>query len=713
MAKQLKISADTSEVRKSILDLGKTMKGELGKSNIEIFSKDTKQFLRTEAVKGAELLKGKMDKIAESVVKHQKALEKVKQGSKEELRIKEKILNATKRIAELDKDRGGLSSVAQGLEDPKAPGGMRGILSKIPGLGSLGKGAGAAMGGGIFGRALGMMGRLGPLGLLGGAVGGAGLYGLSRARAGFKTFEGGIGDRVQLGGRGITDMTPNDPDRLARAGMNALSLRSARMRDVDVFGRSGATQESVMRRAEFERNFGVQSGTLSGMGGQLRGVMGGKGADKSVMAIQAALIASGITDEIGPYLETTANMLTQLNERGFTFDDSALALFNSIVDRNQNIERTNRLIGNVDQGIRGSTGEANAFFQTAFGKAGIGGGTIGGAQAAIRTGGLFGMNLEKNPLLQGTADAGAFQAMGIGGKTMQRVASATVGMLDQMFGSESEIKKQLNDPETRQAAAQRQMSRQRLIMRTFGLTDEGQAAEVNQLLREAANPETSGKRQANIQKRLKDVKEGNTELGNLKAINKSSAGMLDVLKNKRISIEDAIGEQMAPVMVTMRDTLLSIDKMILDILMGIAKIIPGMETPQSRYEQALEGDKVITDEKAKELASRPKSQFIKESSKFVGKELEIKEEIGRLKKRRDAGQLGPNMEMAVGGIIKNLEKQLKNLQDSQEKAMEAYKEQVELQRKQVQLTEKNVKVNSDVAKNTKDAKGGIPNGTSE
>jgi hypothetical protein len=39
------------------------------------------------------------------------------------------------------------------------------------------------------------------------------------------------------------------------------------------------------------------------------------------------------------------------------------------------------------------TGESNAFFQNVFNKAGIGGGTIGGAQAAMRMGGLFGADL--------------------------------------------------------------------------------------------------------------------------------------------------------------------------------------------------------------------------------------------------------------------------------------------------------------------------------
>jgi len=468
-----------------------------------------------------------------------------------------------------------------------------------------------------------------------------------------------------------------------------------------------------MQRAGFERNFGVQEGTLSGMGGQLRGVMGGKGADKSVMAIQAALISSGITDEIGPYLETTANMLTQLNERGFTFDDSALALFNAITDRNQNIERTNRLIGNVDQGIRGSTGESNAFFQTAFGKAGIGGGTIGGAQAAIRTGGLFGMNLEKNPLLQGTADAGAFKAMGIGGKTMQRVAQATVGMLDQMFGSESEIQNQLKDPKTRQAGAQRQMSRQRLIMRTFGLTDEGQAAEVNQLLREAAKPATSDKRQGDIQKRLKNIKDGNTELGNLKAINTSNAGILDMLKNKKLTVEDSIGAQMAPVMISMRDSLLSIDKLILNILMGLAKIIPGMETPQSKYEEAQEGKRLITDEKAQEIAKMPKKERLKELGKLGKSGIDAQLEADRLRKRQASGAMGPNTEMAIGGWIKEQDKIAKMSRDNENKVFTAIKENSELMKKGLKLSEQNVKANTDVVKNTKDAKGGLPNGTSQ
>jgi hypothetical protein len=52
------------------------------------------------------------------------------------------------------------------------------------------------------------------------------------------------------------------------AGLNSLSLRSSRLRDMDVFGAGGASQKAVIQRAQFERNFGVEEGTLSGIGSQ-------------------------------------------------------------------------------------------------------------------------------------------------------------------------------------------------------------------------------------------------------------------------------------------------------------------------------------------------------------------------------------------------------------------------------------------------------------
>jgi hypothetical protein len=126
-------------------------------------------------------------------------------------------------------------------------------------------------------------------------------------------------------------------------------------------------------------------------------------------------------------------------------------------------------------------------------------------------------------------------------------------------------------------------------MRTFGLADEGQAAEVNQLLQEAANPATSAKRQENIQKKLQNIKQGNSELGNLQAINKSTAGQLDVLKNMRTNIEDNLGQKVAPAMITMRDTLLSIDRAILKLLDTF-----GIDTTEENKAEALAGKDTLS-----------------------------------------------------------------------------------------------------------------------
>ena len=90
-------------------------------------------------------------------------------------------------------------------------------------------------------------------GLAGGAAIGALLYGSSRISKGREAYVGGIPDRMKLMGRGVDDMQLNDRLGAAQAGLNAQSMRAARLRYIDVFGREGASQESVTRRARFKR----------------------------------------------------------------------------------------------------------------------------------------------------------------------------------------------------------------------------------------------------------------------------------------------------------------------------------------------------------------------------------------------------------------------------------------------------------------------------
>lgn len=565
MSRQIKISGDTSELRKSLIDISKLLKNDLGKSKIELFSPETKKLLKGEAVAQAEALKKQIDAIKNSTKKHADAMKDVVKGSKEELRIKEKILKAQQHISKLEGERQRMGQFQEQIGGKGFLGGLKQGFGKIPLMGRLGGLAG--------------MGALGGAGLLlGGGALAAGAYGISRVMAARETYGSGVDARVRLRGRGVTDMNPSDTKGMYAAGLNSLTLRQSRLRDMDVFGAGGATQKSVIQRAQFERNFGIEEGTLSGIGSQFRSSMGGGGASQTLMKLQASLIASGVSDAIGPYLETAAAMLTELNERGFTMDESVTSLFNSMLKLGMGEGRIQQLSMGADAGIRGSSGEANAFFQNVFNKAGIGGGTIGGAQAAMRMGGLFGVDLNKYKAM-GSTDRKAMEVLGIGGSNhMQNVAGNTLGQLDQLFGSEAEINKQLGskDKSTQQGGAMRRLSRLRYMMSAFGLKDEGQAAEVEGLLKKAqkASPEEQKK----IMRKVQDIKESTPELENLKKINSSNEGIYQLLQNEKQTMEDAIGEATAGHFNKINELLRSIDGAIL----ALAKFITGYETPEER-----------------------------------------------------------------------------------------------------------------------------------
>jgi hypothetical protein len=572
MSRQLKIGADTSEIKKSITELSRMVGKDLGKSKIELFAPETKKLLRGEALTQAAALKRQIDQIKDSTKRHAQAIQDVVRGSKEELKIKKEILREAQHILKLEKDLGRINDLGDELKGGKGGfrGGLAKALAKIPGIGKL-----SAAGG------MGLMGGAGLLG--GGALLAGGAYGISRLMSARETYSGGIDARMRLRGRGVNDMNSANSADMESAGLNSLSLRSARLRDMDVFGRAGATQQSVIGRAKFERNYGVEEGTLSGIAGNFRSSMGGKGANQTLMKLQASLIASGITDAIGPYLETAAQMLTDINEKGFTMDESVTSLFNSMLKLGMGEGRTQKLMTGADAGIRGASGEANAFFQNIFGKAGIGGGTIGGSQAAMRMGGLFGVDLDKYKAMGGT-DRKTFETLGIGGADhMQNVAGATISQLDKMFGNDKDIDKQLNskDESTRKGGAMKRVSRLNYVMRAYGLKDEGQAAEVEGLLKQAKTS-TPEQRKA-IMRKVQDIKENTPELENLKRINASNEGIFDILKNKKIRIEDEMGEATAGLYNKTNELLQSIDGAIL----AIAKFVTGYETPQERADALL------------------------------------------------------------------------------------------------------------------------------
>lgn len=612
MVRKLKIDGDTSGIKRSLLDLSKTLKS-MEKSQIELMTPDTKKLIRGEAQKHFKALDTEIKNMQKSLKENVEIHKKSIKGSKEELVLKHQILDVQNKINVATRQQQQVAGIAQtlgggGARSPGAGGGILNRIGRIPGLSRVGG----------LGRILGLG--------VGGAVAGAGAFGLSRLQAGFGTFQGGIQNRLGLMGRGVGDLELNDPRGAANVGLNAVSMRQARLRDMDVFGRGGASQSSVIQRAGFERGFGLQGGALSGIGGGLRKGLGGQGAEKAVMQLQAQLIASGIRDEIGPWLESSSNMLIQLNENGFTFNDSALAAFSALAKATGRPEKSARLMTSVDQAIRGSQGEANAFFQTVFGDAGIGAGTIGGAQAAIRSGGLFGLNLDTLGGGINSKDREMFEALGMGGDTGSKVARKTLDRLDRMFPEEKGA--------TREQKSLQRLSRNRFMMRAFGTGSEVDAAKITKLLEIISTGSEPQRKKA--KKDLEGLREGNSQLGNLKAINASSAGALNILKNLQTTQSDILGGRIAPAVEIMRDAVIRIDTMIGGIVGFLGGTTPGEALKGGLRTSKLGGDFGSLGEA--QAATDAELEALPQGQRFVGRRQLLK---ARQRSQRSALESNP------------------------------------------------------------------------
>lgn len=365
---KLRIQGDVSGVKKSILDLGKDLKS-LGKTKISVFSEQDRKFIKEELNKELGTMKSKLMENKAEVTKLLKEQSKLEKGSKAELDYRKKILNSyqqqTRLAQQMDrmqkqrKDMGGMGGTGGSTG---GSGGIGGILGKL----------GTAIGSGAL------------------AVGGMALV---RGYQSAQQYAGGAKNRVRLKGLGVQGDNFGSPEELAAAGMTEQDMIRRRIEQTARLGRAGGSQESVLGQAKFERAYGLEEGSLSNVSGALRGQMGGTQADQAQMKLQASIMTAGIEDAIGPYLESVTDLLTDINKNGMTSTDEMIRMFATMVKTGERTpEQIAEAFKGIDQAVKGASGEANAFFQTAFARGGIGGGTVGATRLAMSSGGISGLN---------------------------------------------------------------------------------------------------------------------------------------------------------------------------------------------------------------------------------------------------------------------------------------------------------------------------------
>lgn len=531
---RIKIGADTGDLRRSFRDISRDAKA-LGKERISLFNKEEREFLRSGAKAGIQGINKVIEQQNSLLTKARAEREKLVKGTDEERKKQVEIIKLLREKAKLENQSLQLQKASKEL----APTGMDKMKD--------------AVGKTSWGAKLGKFIKS-PIAMGGAALLGAGAFAAHRGMEGFNTWEGGINDRVKLRGMGMRAPL-RDAQGAADVGMSSLDYRSAQIQSINAFGRNNSKESDVLGRAKFERNFGLDSGSLTNAGAGLQATMGSKGANEAMMKLQASILASGIDDAIGPYLETAVGFLSQINENGTLNNTELASLIAGFTAKGESPQMVSRAFSNMQQGITGSSGEANAFFQNAFSRMGIGGKTIGGTQAAIESGGLFGMDGSKVAGLGSRKGVqGALKQLGITGEgtgSQDRAKGIVSQIMQTVGGKKGESFDNLakRDPQSALMAGN--------MMKRMGL---GKTAVEGMgsigLLEDVASGKVSGE---DFQKKM-DKMQMSPELRNLDDIKKSAEGQYSALEAMHTTIKDELGGKLVPIADTIKRVIMNIDK---------------------------------------------------------------------------------------------------------------------------------------------------------
>lgn len=513
MSSQLKISADTSEVKKSILDIGKSLK-DLKGSSVKIFSPEDKKFLKGEMKKEIGLMKAKLKENRDEISKLVSEQKKLTAGSDEELENRKKILAAYKTQAQLGRQLGQTQKASKG--------GMGG-----------GSGGGIDFGG--IGTALMNFARLIP-GLAAIATVG---YAVTKGMKANDQYVAGAPNRNKLKGLGVSEENFGSAQELSRVGLSEQDMVQRRVEATATLGRDGTSNDTEMRKAGFERAFGLEGGSMTGMATQMRGQMGGKGATDAQMKLQASVFAAGIEDAVGPYLESAVQLLTHINENGMTNTAEMTSMLAQLTkDGQRTPEQMAKTFGGMNDAVKGASGEASAFLQTAFARAGIGGGTIGGTKFAMESGGIMGMNGDElskrgyNPeLLKNMESSGM-----IGGQNgLGKRSGAILDMMKSAGGLKTgESISGITDPD-------KMVGMGNLASKTLGIKDPAQAFDALMMMEKVQKKQMT---QKTFDEKLKKMQEGSDpSVERLDKINNTLSGQTEILRLINTNLTETLGKE--------------------------------------------------------------------------------------------------------------------------------------------------------------------------
>lgn len=530
---KIKIGADIAEVKKSILEIGRHAK-DLNKSKVSLMTKEDREFLKEGAKRAIEGINEVINKQTQAYKKAVDERTKLIKGSDEEKKKQLEIVKILRERATLERQVRDIQKVQTDIA-PSAGDKAKGLLSKVPGMGKI-------------------MGALTkhPLLAAAGVATAIGGFAASRGMEGFNTWQGGAQDRIKLRGLGIRQPLL-DTQRAADMGMSSLAFRSAQVQSVNTFGRANSTEKDVLGRAAFERNYGLDAGTITNSGAALQSTMGSQGANEAMMKLQSSVMAAGLEDAIGPYLDQAVTLLSAINENGQLNTTEIASLLAGFTKNGDVPQQVVKAFSTMQSAVTGSQGDSNAFFQNAFARRGIGNGTIGGTQAAIESGGLFGVDPNNIKGLGAGREKilGSLNSLGITGEgtDAQNRAQGIISQLKDTMGLKQDQRIEDADPQSLLTGGR--------MAKNLGL---GRTALEGIQAMTRLQDVASGKMTSKEFNKEMERMQMSPELKNLEDIKKSAEGQWTALEAMHETIKDQLGNQLVPIATVIKSLLMNIDK---------------------------------------------------------------------------------------------------------------------------------------------------------
>lgn len=466
--------ADFSDITKEIDGLNSHIQEAFGKKGAKVVDKESITSLKKETHGVFANMQKDMEKLKKEAKDLQKVLKDTKAGDKANAQYSNQLLENTKktlalkqqmrdvtnksnRLAALEQGDGGGQLIpfpgkkrasAGGMVKNTVVGGISEIAGHTPALSEAASVGQAAVGAGQAASSAGLSTlAIGGLTILAAAAAGAAVA-IQRMSSGFEAYKATTSNVLALSGMGATPMEAGSrgANLAAQMGYNSAATMDLQKGVNRSFGHvsAGDDENRMGNILTASRGMGISPGEIISGGNQLRQTGGTDAASKQMAMILDKAITSGMDkSQASMYLASAVGLLSELNQSGVTNSSALLATMAGLVgNKNMSPEMAAKSIGGLSSAISGSSGESNAFFQSAAARAGLGGGTIMGSQFAVRQG-LAGvdtgaMNGMVGDTAMGRTGMSAMKGMGLGSSDFsQKFAGSILGELKQRFDTSS------------------------------------------------------------------------------------------------------------------------------------------------------------------------------------------------------------------------------------------------------------------------------------